>query len=97
MYGTDCAGIGISALVAHHAHRHHWQQDSKRLPDFRVHAGALDFVYNNVVAFAKDYQPFGRNFAENAHREPWAGEGLPLQNFLWHSQIATDLADFIFE
>src|SRR5437660_782343 len=51
MHRADGAGVSISSLVAHHTHRHHWQQHSKRLPDLCVKTGATDFIHHDVVSF----------------------------------------------
>ena len=33
MHGAHGGGVGVGALVAHHAHAHHRQQHGKALPD----------------------------------------------------------------
>ena len=97
MHGADGAGVGVGALVAHHAHGHHRQQHRKRLPDFLVESGFLDFADDDLVTFAEQVCAFFGYFAENAHRQSGAGKGLTLQDVFRHSEVASYAADFVFK
>src|SRR5713226_500545 len=97
MHCPNRARIGVGPLVAHYADRHYWQEHSERLPDFRIKPGALDLGHYDVIAFAQNLQPLRSDFTQDSHRQAWSWKRLALQNFLWHSEVAADFADFVFE
>src|SRR6266404_7832321 len=95
--GAHRASVGIGALIAHHADRHHRKQDRERLPDLGVETSLLDFGADDVITFAQDLQALGRDFAEDADGQTRSRERLPLQNLFRHAQIAANLSDFVLE
>jgi len=97
VHGADAGGVGVGALVAHHAHAHDRQQHREALPDFVVEAGGLDFGDYDFVGFLKQGHAFRGDFAEDAHGESRAREGLAAEDLFGHGEVAADAADFVFE
>src|SRR5665213_1591498 len=94
---ADGAGIGVGALVAHDADRFDGEQHGKALPDLAIQAGALDFGHTNFIRLLQNCDALRRDFAEDADGEPRAGEGLALEDFFVHFEVAADAADFVLE
>src|SRR5579864_5799972 len=95
--GADGAGVGVGALVAHHAHRHDRQQHGERLPDFSVEPGGFDLCNHDVIGLLQQRDALGGDLAEDANGKPGPGEGLALQNLFRHGEVAADAADLVFE
>src|SRR5665213_3558136 len=95
--GADGAGVSVGALVAHNANRLDGKQHGKALPDLAVEPGTLDFVDADGVGFLQNRDALRCDFAEDADREAGAGEGLALEDFFGHLQVAADAADFVLE
>src|SRR5437016_528435 len=63
----------------------------------RVKTGSFDLADDHVVGFLQQSNAFGRNLAQNAHRQARPREWLALENFFRHSGFAANFADLIFK
>jgi len=95
--GTDGAGVGVGALIAHDADAHDGKKNCEALPDAVVEAGGLDFADDDVVGFLKECDALGGDFSEDANGQAGAGEWLAAEDVFGHGHVAANAADFVLE
>ena len=97
MHGAHGAGIGVGALITHDADAHDGKQHGKALPDLVIEPGGLDLRDYDLVGLLQQCNALRGHFAQDAHGQTGAGEGLAAENIVGHAQVAADAADFVFE
>ena len=108
MSPVGCHGVGaghgtqghctlVCALVAHHAHALHRQQNHASLPNLVVEVPVAEALDENVVGILKNFHFLASDVAEDAHCQARSGERMAADEMLGHAEFSSHAAHFILE
>lgn len=104
LHGTQGDDVFIGAAVAHHANALDGQEDGEGLagevvPGFAggFVAEVAQFFDEDGIGFAQQVGVFFFDFAEDAHAQAGAGEGVAIDHFGRQAQGHAEFTDFVLE
>lgn len=97
LHGAQRYDVFVAAGVADDADGFDRQEDDEGLAGFVVEAGGVEFLDEDVVRQAQGVGVFFLYFAEDAHAQAGAGEGVAVDHVVGQAELEADFADFVFE
>ena len=95
--GAQRHHVFVAAGVSDDADGFDRQEDGEGLAGFVVEAGGVEFLNEDVVRQAQGVGVFFLYFAEDAHAQAGAGEGMAVDHVVGQAELETGLAHFILE
>ena len=95
--GAQRYDVFVAAGVADDADGFDRQKGGEGLAGFVVEAGGVQFLDEDVVREAQGIGVFFLYFAEDAHAQAGAGEGVAVDHVVGQAELEADFAHFIFE
>ena len=66
-HDTQGDRVVVGPLITHHPDGAHWQEDSKRLPNFVIPLGGSHFLDHDGIRFSNDTESLGRDVSDDAN------------------------------
>ena len=83
--------------IAHNADGLHRDEHRQGLGDFSVQSCGLYFVDDYFVGGAEDFEPFGRNLADDSHRQAGPWKRVPPDDVLRQAEVFAYASHLVFE
>ncbi|MEY5025724.1 MAG: hypothetical protein RLZZ244_1252 [Verrucomicrobiota bacterium] len=90
-------GVLVGTFIPHDADGTDGEEDGEALPDLVVPVAGFHLGHDNGVGFAQDAEALCGDVPEDADGEAGSRERLAVNDFLWESELGSDLADFVLE
>ena len=97
LHGAQGDHVFVGAAVAHHADDLDRQEDGEGLAGLVVPVGGAQFVDEDGVGAAQQVGVFLLHFAEDAHAQAGAGEGMAIDHVVRQAERDAQFAHLVLE